>query len=600
VLLLTAHHIVTDGWSMGVLVDELSMLYGAAVRSEETALPPPESQYADFAVWQRKRFADGALDGQLDYWKRQLAGVTPLQLPTDRPRPAVRTSTGAVHEFVVPAGTSARLRDLARAEGTTVFAVLVAACQALLARYAGQDDVAVGTVFAGRNRPELQNVVGFFATTLVLRSTVDGSRTFAELLSCVKETVLDAIAHDEAPFERIVEAVRTDRDVSRNPLFDAMVVLHSQQRELPAFTGLRVEEIALPRRTATFDLSFDFREYDDVVAGLLEYNTDLFDAETAVRLAEHLVVLLDGVTREPDRPLGGVSLLAGDERRRVLVEWNDTALDVPAVPFPAVFEAQAARTPDVTALVFRETALSFAELNARANRLAHHLVGLGVGPERLVALALPRTADMVVAILAVLKAGGAYLPVDPDLPAERIGFLLDDARPALVVTASSGGSVPNSAARLVLDAPDTRTALERCPDTDPTDADRICPLSPAHPAYVIYTSGSTGRPKGVVVEHRALTNLLYSHRADWAAAAGPGARLRAALTAVFSFDTSWEGLLFMAGGHELHLIDDTVRMDADALVDYVAELRPATAAGRPAERRAAPPAGADAGRRGDG
>src|SRR5262245_439201 len=227
VLLLTVHHIVTDGWSMGVLVGELSALYHAARHGEDAALPPPTLQYADFAVWQRERFADGTLDGQLEYWKRQLAGVPPVQLPTDRPRPAVRTSAGAVHEFVIPAATSARLRDVARAEGATLFAVLVAACQALLARYAGQDDVAVGTVFAGRNRPELDRVVGLFANTLVLRSTVDRSLTFAELLSTVKATVLDAIANDEAPFERVVESVQTDRDVSRNPLFDTMVVLHN-------------------------------------------------------------------------------------------------------------------------------------------------------------------------------------------------------------------------------------------------------------------------------------------------------------------------------------------------------------------------------------
>ncbi|MGH3927610.1 MAG: condensation domain-containing protein, partial [Pseudonocardiaceae bacterium] len=324
VLLLTAHHIVTDGWSMGVLVDELSSMYSAAARGENAALAAPPLQYADFAVWQRNRLTGSILDEQLSYWKQQLSGICPLELPTDRPRPAVRTSAGAVHEFAIPADITARLNELARSQHTTLFTTLVAACQALFARYAGQDDVAVGTVVSGRNRPELERMVGFFVNTVVLRSTVDRSHTFTEFLEAVKNTVLDAFAYDEAPFERVVEAIHAERDVSRNPLFDVMVLLHNAQQPPPEFHGLQVEDVNLSRQAANFDITVEFQERDDHLAAMLEYNTDLFDASTAHRMAEHLLVLLEGITANPARPLAELPLLTEDERQRLLVEWNNT------------------------------------------------------------------------------------------------------------------------------------------------------------------------------------------------------------------------------------------------------------------------------------
>ncbi|MCA1672774.1 MAG: condensation domain-containing protein, partial [Actinobacteria bacterium] len=409
VLLLTAHHIVTDGWSMGVLTEELGMLYDAAVRGENAALPPPPLQYGDFAVWQRNQASDAALAGQFDYWKRQLAGLSPLELPTDRPRPVVRTSAGAVHEFMVPAPVTAQLGELVRAADTTLFTVLVAACHALFSYYAGQQDVAVGTVVSGRNRPELERIVGFFVNTMVLRAHVDGSQTFSEFLSSVKDTVLDAFAHDEVPFERLVDAHYSERDVGRNPLFDVMVLLHHAKRKASTFDGLQVEDVDVSRRAAIFDVSIDFQEQDGVLAGVVEYNTDLFDAATIERMAQHLVVLLEGIAADPDRPIAELPLLTQQERQRVLVDWNDTALDVPPVTFVEVFQAQAVRTPGQVAVVCGDTAVSFAELNERANRLAHYLIGAGVGPERVVAMALPRSVEMVVTILAVLKAGGVYL-----------------------------------------------------------------------------------------------------------------------------------------------------------------------------------------------
>nr|WP_030410856.1 non-ribosomal peptide synthetase [Streptomyces sp. NRRL S-1448] len=551
VLLLTAHHIVTDGWSMGVLLEELCTLHDAFAAGETPALAPVATQYPDFAVWQRGRLSGALLQEQLSYWTKQLDGVVPLELPLDHPRDGAEPAGGAVHTFHVPPRTTARLRKLAADQHTTLFAALIAGCQALFARWSGQDDITLGSLTPGRGRTELKRAVGFFVNTVVLRCPVDTARPYRDLLDTAAATVLDAFAHDDTPFERLVEAVGATREAGRNPLFDVMVLLHPAPPAAAGLRGLTAENVTVPRRSATFDLSVEFVPDGEGLTGLLEYRTDLFDAPTVVRMAEQLLLLLDGVAAEPDRPLGELPLLAEDDRRRLTTEWNDTALPVAPATYPGVFEAQAARTPHHTALVAGATTLDYAELNVRANRLAHHLIRRGAGPERLVALRLPRTADMIVALLAVLKAGAGYLPIDPELPAERVEFLLADARPMLV-----------------LDEPALRAVPGDLPATNPTDADRRAPLHPGHTAYVIYTSGSTGRPKGVAVEHRSLTNLLAAHRHGFVAEAG-GGPLRVALTASFSFDTSLEGVLLMADGHQLHLIDETTRLDPAALVEYV-------------------------------
>ncbi|WP_158839338.1 non-ribosomal peptide synthase/polyketide synthase [Saccharothrix deserti] len=531
VLLLTSHHIVVDGWSLGVLADELGALY----RGE--TLAPPRLQYADYAVWQRERPVD------VGFWIDRLAGVTPLDLPTDRPRPAERTSAGATHEFTVPGRLASDLAELARVNETTLFTTLMAACQLLLARYTGQDDIAIGTVTSGRNRPELAGLVGFLVGTVVLRSTVDRSRSFAEFLAEANRTALDAFAHDDVPFDRVVEAVGASRDPSRTPLFDVMVVLqnasfHGSGGALPELPGLRVEEYPLTRQWSNFDLSIDFTRTDDGLHGLVEYSTELFDAATIDRMAQHLLVLLAGITADPHRPMSELPLLLGDEP-----DGRGKALAVPGTTFPALFEAQARRTPDATALVCEGTSLTFAEVDARANRLAHHLLREGVEPEQVVALSLPRGLDWVVGILGILKAGAVYLPVDPGLPEARRRYLLED-----------------SGAVRVIDAPvDTSGLPGNAPDV---------PLRPDNAAYVIYTSGSTGKPKGVVVEHRQLVNLLHNHREDFATE-----HMRVAVSAVFSFDTSWEGPLLMADGHELHVLTDEVRLEPPALVRYVRDHR---------------------------
>ncbi|GAB2776620.1 non-ribosomal peptide synthetase [Streptomyces chlorus] len=548
VLLLTAHHIVTDGWSMGVLLEELCAAYDALARGARPALPPVATQYPDFAVWQREQLSGTRLERQLAHWKERLSGVVAPELPLDRPRRGEESGAGAVHTFTVPAATTARLKHLAAERHTTLFTALVAACQALLARWSGQDDITVGSLTPGRGRTDLERAVGFFVNTVVLRTRVETGGSFRDLLAAAADIVNDAFAHGDTPFERLVEAVGATREAGRNPLFDVMVLLHPAPPAAPDPHGLATAPVAVPRRAATFDLSVEFVPDGDGLTGLLEYRTDLFDAATAERMADQLLRTLDGAAAEPDRPLGALPLLSPRQTRQVTRDWNATARPVPEETLPELFARQAARTPHATALVAGDVHLDYATLDARADRLARHLVARGAGPERLVALGLPRTADMIVAILAVWKAGAGYLPLDPALPEDRVRFLLDDARPALVLD---------------------EAALREVPDTAP---DRLAPPHPDTTAYVLHTSGSTGRPKGVIVTHRSLANLLAGHREGFVAEAG-GGPLRVALTASFSFDTSLEGVLLMADGHPLHLVDETTRLDAAALVEYVVEHR---------------------------
>ncbi|MGM9334861.1 non-ribosomal peptide synthase/polyketide synthase [Streptomyces murinus] len=556
ILLLTAHHIVTDGWSMGVVLDELCTAYDALAQGAAPQLPPVATQYPDFAVWQRAQLSGARLDSQLAHWRERLTGAVAPELPLDRPRRGEEAGTGAVHSFTVPAALTTRLRTLAREQHSTLHTALVAATQALLARWSGQDDITVGSLTPGRSRTELERTVGFFVNTVVLRTAVDRSGSFRELLERAADTVNDAFAHGDTPFERVVEAVGAPREAGRNPLFDVLVLLHPDPPAATAPHGLATSPVEVPRQAATFDLSVEFVPDGERLSGLLEYRTDLFDAATAERLAGQLLRLLEGAADAPDRPLGTLPLLSEAETREVLAFGNPgTHHPAPDALHAELFERRAARTPDALALVAGGERLDYGTLNARANRLAHHLIARGAGPERLVALRLPRTADMITAILAVWKSGAGYLPLDTALPAERVRYLLDDARPALVLDEDALRAVPATA-----------------PDTDPTDADRRAPLDPEHTAYVIYTSGSTGRPKGVAVSHRSAAHLLAAHRAGFVAEAG-GGPLRIALTASFSFDTSLEGVLLMADGHPLHLVDEVTRMDPAALVEYVVEHR---------------------------
>ncbi|MEV1178623.1 amino acid adenylation domain-containing protein, partial [Nonomuraea sp. NPDC049784] len=544
VLSLCMHHVVSDEWSAGVLRHELVVAYEAFARGDACPLPPPLVQYADFAIWQRQWLRGDVLDGQLAYWKGRLAGAPPLELPTDRPRPAARSSAGATLDFEVPAATAQRLRAVGGDAGATMFMTLLSAFTVLLGKYAGQDDVVVGTPIAGRNHEEIEDLVGFFVNTLVLRTDLSGDPTFTEIVGRVRHEALGAYAHQDVPFERLVEVLQPERDRSRTPLFQVMFDYAQGGGagwEAGFGDGFTVSGLRLPRETSLYDLALVLADEgeDAPLSGVVEYSTELFDRSTVERLVQHLVALLDTVARRPHDHLSDLSPLDADELRRVVTTWNDTVLDMPAAIEAAtglaagvrgvheLVAAQAARRPRDVAVVAEDASLTYAQLDARANRLAHHLRELGAGPETVVALCLPRGLDLVVALLATWKAGAAYLPVDPEYPAERVAFMLADGQ-AGVVLAVRSVELPKGSLTVLLDDPETAAAIDARPPTAP----RLECL-PAQVAAVIYTSGSTGRPKGVLVPHSSLMSVF----AAWASSYAPaGAAYRWLSVTSASFD----------------------------------------------------------------
>ncbi|MBV9774197.1 MAG: amino acid adenylation domain-containing protein, partial [Gemmatimonadetes bacterium] len=537
VLLFTMHHVVSDGWSLGVLVAELSELYGALAKGREARLPELPVQYADYAVWQREHLSGEALEGQVGYWRERLAGAPPvLEIPTDRPRTATQGAEAARIAWTFPAGAAEALRALSRREGTTLYMTLLAAFQALLARYARQDDVSVGTPVAGRTRSELEGLIGFFVNTLVIRTDLSGSErlTFRELLGRVREGVLEAQAHQDLPFERLVEALGVERSLTQSPLFQVLFTLQEASlHAAPRIGGVEAEVLDREPSVAQFDLSLTLVD-DTPLRGWATYRTALFDAATVERMLVHLGTLLERVAADPDAPLSTLSLLDADERERLVRGWNATGRDYPAAgrPLHALVEAQVRRTPERTALVFEGERLSYAELDARANRLARHLRALGVGAETRVGVCVERSLEMVVALLAVLKAGGAYVPLDPGYPAERLAYMLEDsAVPVLLTQARLAGALPAHGARTVLlDAEWERIAAESPePLGVETDPDAL--------AYMIYTSGSTGRPKGAMNAHRGIVNRLLWMQEEY----GLGEHDVVLQKTPFSFDVSvWE------------------------------------------------------------
>ncbi len=501
VLLFTLHHVASDGWSMGVLVREVSELYTAFTEGREPALPELPVQYADFAVWQRAWLSGETLEAQLGWWRERLSGAPPLlELPTDRPRPAVPGDRGGVHGFALSPETSGALRALARREGATLFMALLAGWQVLLGRWSGEETVLVGTPVAGRERTELEGLIGFFVNTLVLRADLGGNPAFRALLSAVREGTLGAYQHQALPFERLVEEVAPERSTRHTPIFQVTFTVQELERADLRMGSLGVEPLVAGEVTARFDLGLSFADDEGGLRGTLTYRSDLFDGSTAERMLGHLGALLEGVAADPDRRVGEVELLGAEERRQVLDGWNDTAAAYPAECLHRLFEAQARRTPSAPAVVAPGERLSYAELDARAERLAERLRGLGVGPDARVGLFLERSAEVVVSVLGILKAGGAYLALDPGYPDERLLFMLEDAGARVLVTHSAlagriggfGGAVEcvDGAG-----APPAAGAPER-------------PVSPDNLAFVIYTSGSTGTPKGVLVTHRGVSNYL--------------------------------------------------------------------------------------------
>ncbi|MEU2207253.1 MupA/Atu3671 family FMN-dependent luciferase-like monooxygenase [Streptomyces hygroscopicus] len=502
-LLLSVHHISADAWSLGVLYRELFTLYGAHARgTEPTGLPELSVGYADYAAWQRTHLTPGALADEVTYWRQRLDGLPALlDLPADRPRPAVQSYRGAAEPYHLPAELLGGVRALAGRHGCTPYMVLLAAWSLVLSRLGAATDLAVGTPVAGRPRPEVEPLIGFFVNTLVLRVDTGGDPAFTELLERVKATSLAAFDHQDLPFEQLVEILQPERTLSHSPLFQHMFILQNATADTFELPGFRCRLQETHTGTAKFDTTLIAEEGPDGLRGTLEYATDLYDAATVRRWLGHWRTVLEGAVAAPGTPLSRLELLDRTERRRMVTDWNDTALDVPAATVHELVERQAAATPDRPAVVQGDGGLSYAELDTAADRLAQRLRAHGARPGTLVGLCLPRTPDLVTAVLAVLKSGAAYLPLDPAAPAERNDDILRDAGAPLVLTVS--------ALRAALAVPDGTEVL--CLD-EPAPAARPAPSRPraAGPgdlAYVIYTSGSTGRPKGVMVEHRNVVNF---------------------------------------------------------------------------------------------
>ncbi|WP_407562405.1 amino acid adenylation domain-containing protein [Streptomyces sp. 184] len=590
VLCLVIHHIAADGWSMTPLTRDLATAYAARLRGREPDWPPLPVRYTDYTLWQRSLLGapddpDGLLHRQLAHWTSALAGLPDeIALPRDRPRPAVASYAGGRVPLHIDAELHAALAQLGTRSGASLFMVLHAGLAALLTKLGAGTDVPVGSVIAGRTDQALDDLVGFFVNTLVLRTDTSGDPAFAELLERVRDTALAAYAHQDVPFERLVEALGPPRSPGRHPLFQVALSVDADETAEFTLPGLRTSRMRVPTQTAKFDLDIGIGEQRSPrgehlgLTGTLDYATDVFDRATVQDLADRWVRLLRAAAAEPNLRISRIDVLTDAERRLLTGGAADDRAPAPAPP-PArtlteLFRARVRAAPDAIAVAAGGTELTYAELDARAGRLAHAVAARGAGAEDVVALALPRSADLVVALLAVLKAGAAYLPLDPGYPAPRLAAMVADARPVLLLTdtaTASAGTLGTGTPRLLLDTPETAAELKGLPDTDPGPAPR-----PGHPAYVIYTSGSTGAPKGVVARHASVAAVAerYRERVFGPVARRAGGRpLRVALTASVSFDASWGQLAALAGGHELHVPDAGTWADADRFVAWLAERR---------------------------
>jgi amino acid adenylation domain-containing protein len=602
VLVLTLHHIIADGWSLGILIREFALLYQAHSALSAGAPAPLAGlpvQYADYAIWQRQWLRGAALDAQLDYWRQRLAGAPPIvELPTDRPRPLAQTFAGASYTFTLPAQLSAALTVFSRRAGCTLFMTLLAAFQSILAGYSRQDDIVVGTAIAGRTQPETEGVLGCFVNTLVLRGDLAGNPTFHEVARRTREVCLEAYAHQDLPIELLVEALQPQRDLSRNPLFQVLFVLQNAPMPALDLPDLSMRPLELTSGTARLDLALSMTETAGGLVGTLEYNTDLFDCTTIMRLSSHIQMLLAGAIIAPDQPIAAVPLLSNAERQHLLMEWRAPAADHPQhLCAHQLFEAQAQRTPDAIAVVFdfrdHETTrprdqnptgrttnngsafslqLTYAELNARANRLAHYLRARGVGPEVPVGLCLERSVELVVGFLGILKAGGVCVPLDPDYPAERLAFMLEDAQVEVLITSiyDLRLTIDDLEASQIPIVNRTSKIINLCADWPAiAQQETTAPArgtAPGNLAYVIYTSGSTGRPKGVQVAHRQLINTLLATQELF----GFSAQDVVPCSASFAFDIALFEILspLFVGGTALMLTKQQV-LDLPALMRVI-------------------------------
>ncbi|PHM40846.1 Amino acid adenylation [Xenorhabdus szentirmaii] len=571
VLLLTQHHIISDGWSVGILMHELSVLYRAALDGREDPLAPLPVQYADYALWQREQLQKTSITEQRDFWHAQLAGAPALlTLPTDRPRPATQSFAGGLIPVRLEADLLASLKALGQRHNTTLFMTVLGAWSIVLARLSGQDDIVIGTPIANRPHHELESVIGFFVNTLALRVKFHHAKNVTDLLTHVRQQALAAYAHQDLPFEQVVEALQPERDLSYSPIFQVMLALNNTPAEKPVLPELQLSLVEQAHRSAHFDLILSLTETESGLTGDLTYSSDLFDAATAERLAGYLVNVLTAMAADETQPLATLPMLPGSERQQLLVDFNDTQADFPqGTLVHQLFEAQALHCPDATAVVFEGQQLSYAELNRLANRLAHYLIAQGVRPDSRVAVCTERTPQMVIGLLATLKAGGTYVPLDPAYPAERLVYMLDDAAPVILLTQTEwkdklSTALSTTFSTVLLDNDEQLWASQPADNPDPQDLG----LTPRHLAYVIYTSGSTGQPKGVMIEHQNLCNLMTTQQSRLALT--PDSRILQ--FASNSFDACiWECCMAFQSGGRLYLAKRADILPGERLSAYLSD-----------------------------
>ncbi|MBR8838801.1 MAG: amino acid adenylation domain-containing protein [Stigonema ocellatum SAG 48.90 = DSM 106950] len=562
-LLVCMHHIVFDGYSVDLFVLELAALYNAYSQGQPSPLAPLPIQYPDFAVWQRKWLQGDVLESQLSYWQQQLASAPALlSLPTDRPRPAVQTFAGAYQEFGLSKELTSGLTQLSQQQGVTLFMTLLAAFDTLLYRYTGVADILVGSPIANRDRSEIEGLIGFFVNTLVMRSNLAGNPSFSELLLRVREVALSAYAHQNLPFEMLVEALQPERNLSHTPLFQVMFSLQNAPQVQLELTGLSVTPLITEDTTAKFDLTLVMQNTATGLVGVWAYNTDLFDASTIERMTGHFVTLLEGIIVNPEERISQLPLLTAEEQQQLLVEWNNTQADYPFDKcIHQLFEEQCFSTPDAVAVVFVDQQLTYEQLNSRANSLAHYLKSLGVGADVLVGICVERSIEMVVGLLGILKAGAAYLPLDPEYPTDRLHFMLEDAQVSVLLTQQK-----------LLDRLGQHQAKHVCLDTDwqlisqSSQKNPITEAQASHLAYVIYTSGSTGQPKGVLIAHEGLLNLVFwHHRAFNITSLDKATQL-----AGTAFDAAvWELWPYLTAGASIYLVKSQLLSSLVNLRDWL-------------------------------
>jgi amino acid adenylation domain-containing protein len=580
ILLINLHHIVSDGWSIGVLIREIGALYTAFASGKPSPLPNLPIQYADFAYWQRQWLQGEVLEAQLAYWRQHLRGVDLLNLPTDRPRPAVQSYRGGTKRLQLPKSLSEALEVLSQQEGVSLFMTMLAAFQILLYRYTQQEDIAIGSPIANRNRSEIEPLIGFFVNSLVLRTDLSGNPTFRELLSRVKEVALEAYAHQDLPFEKLVEELHPERKSNQNPLFQVVFALQNAPMEPLELPGLILHPQQIDLGTTRFDLEFHlwgrnsseatarshnnglWVDSSEGISGLIVYSTDLFDEATINRMLGHFQTLLENIVANPESQIAYLPILTQAEQDQLLIEWNHTQVDYSKdLCIHQLFEKQVEQTPDAIALVFEDKQLTYRELNIRSNQLAHYLKKLGVGAEVLVGICVDRSVEMIVGMLGILKAGGAYVPLDPNYPQERLSFMIDDAQVPILLTQQRWLKRLGNASTQVICLDKDWEILAKESADNPTSN-----VTADNRAYVIYTSGSTGKPKGVEIEHGGLLNLVY-----WQQKALEVLPLdRVTQLAGVAFDAcGWEIWPYITAGGSIYFPDNETRISPEKLRDWL-------------------------------